>query len=145
MCQTELWEMACARHLGLVNLPIACINVDNYYQPFQDMLDRSYQDRLIRLKPSEIVHFANSVQEAVEWCEVEAAKNQQQDHKKKLDRRSSALNKSSFYSAPPMNDSNRSAKSNSRKGFRQRHAELGLAVTGGIFLGASVCFMLTRR
>eukprot|EP00980_Cylindrotheca_fusiformis_P010280 scaffold2288_cov87-Cylindrotheca_fusiformis.AAC.6 len=147
----ELWEMACARHLGLVNLPIVCINVDNYYQPFRDMLDRAYNDKLIRLKPSEIVHFSNTVQEAVEWCEVEAAKNSNNSknksnnnkdgsNKKTLSKRQqSELNKSSFYSPLEEFNNNDSSNNNSSMGdaTNWRMMELGLAMTGGILLGVA--------
>jgi hypothetical protein len=134
--------MACARQLGLVSLPIVCVNVDNYYQPFRDMLDRSYQDDLIRLKPSEIVYFAASVEEAVQWCETEAATNAKQAKPMKFDRRSSALEKSSFYSPPPLGDLDSGKPS--RKETNQR-VELGLAFAGGIALGAGVCLAMMRK
>ena len=101
---SELWEMACARHLGLVDLPIVCINVDNYYEPFQKMLDRAHKDELIKLQPSQIVHFSPSVQDAITWCEAEAAKNEAKkaaQNPKKFARRSSEWKRSSFYSSPP--------------------------------------------
>jgi len=65
----ELWEMACARHLNLNQLPIVCVNIDDYYEPFRDMLDRAYYDELIRLPPHEIVHFASSAEEAIRFVE----------------------------------------------------------------------------
>jgi hypothetical protein len=133
--------MACSRHLGLVSLPIVCVNVDNYYQPFRDMLDRAYQDDLIRLKPSEIVHFAASVEEAVLWCETEAAENAKQAKPIKFNRRSSALEKSSFYSPPPFDDFD---SGKPRKETKKR-VELGLAFAGGIALGAGVCLVMMRK
>ena len=69
----ELWEMACARHLGLIDLPIVCINVDDYYKPFEDILHRAYHDKMIKLQPHEIVHFASNAEEAVRWIEAEKA------------------------------------------------------------------------
>ena len=96
--------MACSRHLGLVDLPIVCINVDNYYEPFQKMLNRAHKDELIKLPPEQIVHFAASVQDAISWCEAEAAKNDAKratQNPKKLARRSSEWKRSSFYSSPP--------------------------------------------
>eukprot|EP00527_Entomoneis_sp_CCMP2396_P005993 CAMPEP_0198139312 /NCGR_PEP_ID=MMETSP1443-20131203/2651_1 /TAXON_ID=186043 /ORGANISM="Entomoneis sp., Strain CCMP2396" /LENGTH=312 /DNA_ID=CAMNT_0043801417 /DNA_START=29 /DNA_END=964 /DNA_ORIENTATION=- len=65
----ELWEMACARNIGLTKIPIVCVNIDGYYEPFRQMLDRADKDKLIKLKPEEIVHFVNSAEEAVQWCE----------------------------------------------------------------------------
>mmetsp|Transcript_23441 Transcript_23441/g.50812 ORF Transcript_23441/g.50812 Transcript_23441/m.50812 type:complete len:367 (-) Transcript_23441:173-1273(-) len=65
----ELWEMACARNLGLSKLPIICVNIDGYYEPFRAILERAWKDQLLKLKPSEIIIFASSAQEAVKWCE----------------------------------------------------------------------------
>jgi len=31
----ELWEMACAGHLGFHSMPIVCVNVDGYYYDFR--------------------------------------------------------------------------------------------------------------
>mmetsp|Transcript_13935 Transcript_13935/g.28768 ORF Transcript_13935/g.28768 Transcript_13935/m.28768 type:complete len:158 (+) Transcript_13935:1063-1536(+) len=65
----ELWEMACARHLNLNQLPIVCVNVDGYYEPFQQMLHRAYADKLIHLPPDEIVQFASGAEDAVRFVE----------------------------------------------------------------------------
>ncbi|CAJ1947199.1 unnamed protein product [Cylindrotheca closterium] len=135
----ELWEMACARHLGLVDLPIVCINVDNYYEPFQKMLDRAHKDKLIKLPPAQIVHFAANVKEAVEWCEAEAAKNaaKRASHNPKvLPRRSSEWRKSSFFSSPV--------------GARRKGAigmdlmQSGLFVLGGMALGIGIGMSLAK-
>lgn len=67
----ELWEMACARHLNLNTLPIVCVNVDGYYEPFREMLNRAYADELIRLPPHEIVQFASSAEDAIRFVEGE--------------------------------------------------------------------------
>lgn len=67
----ELWEMACVRKLELENaLPIVCVNVDNFYQPFIDMLKRGYEDKLMEQKPEEVVHFVDTAEEAVKWIEA---------------------------------------------------------------------------
>lgn len=66
----ELWEMACAKGIGLSNLPIACVSVDGYYEPFASMLQRAYDDQLTKLQPHEIVHFVDTAAEAVEWVEA---------------------------------------------------------------------------
>lgn len=65
----ELWEMACARHLNLNNLPIVCVNVDGYYEPFREMLHRAYVDKLIHLPPDQIVRFASGAEDAVRFVE----------------------------------------------------------------------------
>eukprot|EP00934_Nitzschia_sp_Nitz4_P008281 Nitzschia sp. Nitz4//scaffold131_size63436//41371//42354//NITZ4_006280-RA/size63436-processed-gene-0.70-mRNA-1//-1//CDS//3329535283//8271//frame0 len=70
----ELWEMACIRHIGVSKLPIVCVNVQNYYQPFREMLERAYHDKLIKLPPEEIVYFADTAEDAVRWMESAAGK-----------------------------------------------------------------------
>ena len=61
--------MACARHLNLNQLPIVCVNIHGYYEPFREMLDRAYRDELIRLPPNEIIHFASSAEDAIRFIE----------------------------------------------------------------------------
>jgi len=65
----ELWEMACSRHLKLNVLPIVCVNVDGYYEPFREMLQRAWKDGLIHLPPEEIVQFAPSAEDAIRFVE----------------------------------------------------------------------------
>lgn len=89
----ELWEMACGRNIGLHALPIVCVNVDGYYEPFQAMLQRAYDDQLTKLPPHEIVHFEDSAEAAVRWVE-----NAQRDKSTTTDRlrhRNSALRQTS--------------------------------------------------
>lgn len=97
----ELWEMACSRHLGLIDLPIVCVNVNGYYQPFQEMLYRAYQDELIKLRPEEIVHFVDTAEEAVRWME-ETKLGKSKGTESNWKRATSALKKSSFMSAMPL-------------------------------------------
>jgi hypothetical protein len=132
--------MACARHLGLVDLPIVCINVDNYYEPFQKMLDRAYKDALIKLPPAQIVHFASNVKEAVEWCEAEAAKNEAKRAAKKnpkeLARRSSEWKRSSFLST---------SFGTRRKGDTGMDLiQIGLFVLSGMALGIGIGMSLPK-
>jgi hypothetical protein len=62
--------MACARNLGLTKLPIVCVNVDGFYDPFRLMLQRAWEEKLTKLQPSDIVHFENTAEEAVQWIEA---------------------------------------------------------------------------
>lgn len=71
----ELWEMACARHLNLNQLPIVCVNVDGYYEPFRKMLHRAYADKLIHLPPNDIVRFASGAEDAVRFVEGQGMKD----------------------------------------------------------------------
>jgi uncharacterized protein (TIGR00730 family) len=65
----ELWEMACARQIGLIQMPIVCVNVNGYYDPFREMLERAYKDQFLYKNPAEILHFENTSQEAVDYIE----------------------------------------------------------------------------
>jgi predicted Rossmann-fold nucleotide-binding protein len=66
----ELWEMACARGIGLSTLPIVCVNCDGYYDPFHEMLVRAYNDKLTKFLPHELVHFESTAEAAVKWVEA---------------------------------------------------------------------------
>jgi hypothetical protein len=61
--------MACARNLGLTKLPIVCVNVDGFYDPFRLMLQRAWEEKLTKLQPHDIVHFENTAEDAVKWIE----------------------------------------------------------------------------
>jgi hypothetical protein len=61
--------MACARNIGLSHLPIVCVNVNGYYEPFRTILQRAYEDRLIRVLPDNLVYFCDSALEAMQWVE----------------------------------------------------------------------------
>lgn len=98
----ELWEMACARNIGLTTLPIVCVNVNGYYDPFAVMLERAWNDQLTKLEPQDIVHFEETAEAAVKWIEqVQDRKNQ--PAKVQLRKRTSTLRKSSFMSVPVVN------------------------------------------
>lgn len=90
----ELWEMACARHIGFHALPIVCVNVDGYYNDFKSILMRAHEDELLYKLPEEILHFEDSAEAAVKWIEAylatEATKPEQ-DQKKVIQRRTSML------------------------------------------------------
>jgi hypothetical protein len=65
----ELWEMACARNIGLADMPIVCVNTDGYYDSFRAMLERAHTERLTKLRPDEILHFEDGPEGAVRWIE----------------------------------------------------------------------------
>jgi len=101
----ELWEMACARNIGLTNIPIVVVNADNYYSPFREQLERSYKDDLIKLKPHEVVHFVDTAEEAVRWIEDETTvETSKQSSMPKLKRRASVLRSNSFMVSPSIVD-----------------------------------------
>lgn len=65
----ELWEMACAKQIGLIQIPIVCVNVNGYYDPFQEILERAYRDQFLYKCPSDILHFESTSQDAVDYIE----------------------------------------------------------------------------
>mmetsp|Transcript_7861 Transcript_7861/g.16707 ORF Transcript_7861/g.16707 Transcript_7861/m.16707 type:complete len:303 (-) Transcript_7861:58-966(-) len=90
----ELWEMACARHLGLTSIPIVCVNVDGYYDTFMTILMRADEDQLLYKKPHDIVHFEETPEAAVLWIEnhiSEFKKEAEQRHP--IKKRTSAIRK----------------------------------------------------
>jgi hypothetical protein len=66
----QLWEMVCAKNLAFVDMPIVCVNVDGYYEPFRAMLDRAHSDKLLRNRPETILHFEPTSLQAVKWVEM---------------------------------------------------------------------------
>lgn len=63
--------MTCARNIGITKLPIVCINVDGYYEPFRLMLERAHQDKLLYNQPDYLIHFEPTAEKAVKWIEEE--------------------------------------------------------------------------
>ena len=102
----ELWEMACARGIGLSSLPIVCVNCDGYYDPFREMLERAYREQLTKCRPHELVHFCEAPEEAVRWVEAYCAAAERHHHAKKTPHASltsALLRKSSLLHVPATN------------------------------------------
>jgi uncharacterized protein (TIGR00730 family) len=93
----ELWEMACARQLGLSKLPIVCVNVDGFYEPFRIMLERAGNDNLLQLDPTQIVHFESTPVDAIRWIEESYGPDRLNV---KVKRRTSQLRQSSILHDP---------------------------------------------
>eukprot|EP01083_Nonionella_stella_P271268 919162_1 len=70
----ELWEMACAKQIGIVSMPIVCVNIDGYYDAFVQILQRAKEDNFLYKDPGEILHFEKSSEEAIDYIEKELAK-----------------------------------------------------------------------
>jgi hypothetical protein len=136
--------MACSRHLNLNQLPIVCVNVDGYYEPFREMLNRAYEDELIKLSPEEIVHFASSAEEAIRW--VEAVKCEGSGMMKPISTRQkkSLIMRSSFFSAAAyQNDRSSFSSLNGDKNGNSKDAnllwyKLGLSFVVGTAVGALI-------
>ena len=65
----KLWEMVCAKQIGLINLPIVCVNVQGYYNPFREMLERAHEEQFLYKSPGEIVHFEDTSEDAINFIE----------------------------------------------------------------------------
>lgn len=90
----QLWEMACARHVGFHAMPIVCINVDGYYDTFKVILQRAHEDELLYKHPRDIVHFEDTPEAALQWIEAYLADPKKKAMQQKvIKRRSSMLNR----------------------------------------------------
>ena len=101
---TQLWEMACARNLGLSTMPLVCVNTHGFYDSFRVMLERAWDDRLTKLPPEQIMHFADTAEEAIRWVEQafedpDFGKMHHKKSDKEILRHSSALGNTSIVAA----------------------------------------------
>ena len=125
--------MACSRHLGLIKLPIVCINVDGYYDPFVEILQRAYEDKLVKATPDEIVHFCSTSEEAVRWIEDQKEATEKGSSKSKtpvLKRRMTSFRRGSFYSSPFSSDGEEGSN-----GLVNLVSVVGLAFATGFAVG----------
>jgi len=74
----ELWEMACSRQIGFIDMPIVCVNVDGYYDSFAEMLQRAHEDGFLYKHPDEILVFEPTSEKAVQRVENIVAQNLQE-------------------------------------------------------------------
>lgn len=65
----EVWEMVCSRQIGLMDIPIVCVNIDGFYDSFAQILDRAYREKFLYKSPSDLLHFLPSSAEAVDYIE----------------------------------------------------------------------------
>jgi uncharacterized protein (TIGR00730 family) len=106
----EVWEMVCSRQIGIMDVPIVCVNVDGFYDSFSEILQRAHEEKFLYKDPSELLHFEPTSAKAVAYIE-EALKERQQrnnqganmQHKSEkirqtLERKPSLL--TSFYNLP---------------------------------------------
>ncbi|CAN0060813.1 unnamed protein product [Pylaiella littoralis] len=64
----ELWEIVCLKGIGLCNLPICVMDVDDFYAGFKIQARRAQQDRLLYADMDKLVHFESDPTKVVEWC-----------------------------------------------------------------------------
>lgn len=65
----ELCEMICAKGLGLTNIPIVLINIDKYYDPFIQLMERCYNDTLMKVPPEDLVLVVSNSLDAIMYIE----------------------------------------------------------------------------
>ena len=145
----QLWEMACARNLGLTALPIVCVSVDGYYDSFRDMLARAYEEGLVKNKPEDVVHFVPSAEEAVRWIEQHKEQTKGQSIPK-VKTRASILKRASFFSPPVLSRSiswfsgNGGTEVPITKYIRENQGTLAVGVTAFV-AGASIGYLSGGR
>lgn len=99
----ELWEMACAKQIGFIQMPIVCVNVNGYYDAFRDILERAYRDQFLYRSPSDILHFENTSQDAVDYIERFIYHGIKGARKAPIKRKRSMIQRmASMYNAPLM-------------------------------------------
>jgi len=121
--------MSCARNLGLTSLPIVCVSVEGFYDNFDAMLKRAYEEGLVKNKPEdgkqnnalglgsqvpmdliffifllffffEVVHFVPTAEDAVRWIELRKENASSSDSLPKVKVRDSILRRTSFFNPP---------------------------------------------
>ena len=61
--------MACSKQIGIIDIPIVCVNIDGYYDYFYSILQRAHEDEFLYKRPEDILHFEPNSEKAVEWIE----------------------------------------------------------------------------
>uniref|UniRef100_A0A6U2D5V3 Cytokinin riboside 5'-monophosphate phosphoribohydrolase n=1 Tax=Hemiselmis andersenii TaxID=464988 RepID=A0A6U2D5V3_HEMAN len=66
----ELWEAVCQVGLGFMRgVPLICVSVDGYYQPFHDMVKRGQQDMLVYKGMDDFLLFEKDAESALNSAE----------------------------------------------------------------------------
>ena len=69
----ELWEVACARQLGIGRVgPTVLVNVQGYYEGFVLQLHRAHADGLLHKPPDEFLKVVDDPITALDYCEAHA-------------------------------------------------------------------------
>eukprot|EP00904_Undaria_pinnatifida_P013766 jgi/Undpi1/951/HiC_scaffold_10.g04415.m1 len=70
----ELWEIVCLKGLGLCDLPVCVLDVDDFYAGFRTQLKRAQDDRLLYADVDKLAHFETDPEAAMKWCESQLKK-----------------------------------------------------------------------
>jgi hypothetical protein len=129
--------MACARNLGLTNLPIVCVSVGGFYEGFRSMLELACKEGLVKNRTEDVVHFVGTVVEAVRWIEQKNAKDAPAQALPSVQKRVSVLRKASFLSIPVLSRSSSwfSEIGNGGEGWKPSSVAIG---TVAFLVGLSV-------
>jgi uncharacterized protein (TIGR00730 family) len=65
----ELLEMACAKNVGLSDIPIVCVNVDGYYEPLRQMFQSGQDQQMVKIATEDILSFVPSALDALRYME----------------------------------------------------------------------------
>ena len=78
--------MACSKQIGIINIPIVCVNIDGYYDPFRSILQRAHEDEFLYKHPNDILHFETTSAKALEWIEkkLDGMIDEDEEKKKKV-------------------------------------------------------------
>ena len=72
----ELWEVACARQLGVGRTgPVCLVNTNGYYDGFVTQLARAHADQLLHRPPEEFLFICAEPLEALLYCEAHAGEH----------------------------------------------------------------------
>mmetsp|Transcript_32221 Transcript_32221/g.47611 ORF Transcript_32221/g.47611 Transcript_32221/m.47611 type:complete len:275 (+) Transcript_32221:65-889(+) len=141
----ELWEMACARQIGFIQMPIVCVNVNGYYDSFKNMLERAHKDKFLYKNPNEILHFEETSAKAVKYVEdilTNVGKNYVRK-KKNLEKRPSTLQRMMSAFNVPSNFVSTEDKDDKSDFSPKLFSMAPLAVA--FLLGVSTGFILQRK
>ena len=64
----ELWEGVAEVSLGFKDVPIVCVNVNGYYDSFQQMLERAFADKLIYRPPNDLLGMESTARVSLCVC-----------------------------------------------------------------------------
>lgn len=69
----ELFEIITWNQLGIFKKPVTIMNLDGFYDPLIEMIDKAVDSGFIKPKNREIVQVAETLEECLEFCEVHQA------------------------------------------------------------------------
>jgi cytokinin riboside 5'-monophosphate phosphoribohydrolase len=65
----ELFEIITWNQIGILLKPVTLMNIDGYYNPLIQMLDRGVETGFIKTDNRNIVNVAETLEQCLEFCE----------------------------------------------------------------------------